>query len=236
MKYVRDLSRRFPRRPHYELRELDEECEKAITSLMNNVCRGFTLPIPTDALTKLIEQDAGDLDMYADLSREGPDVEGVTDFFPGKAPRVRISASLSEQRTENRLRTTLTHEWGHVKFHDFLWQLDASNPSMHAQLSGQPSPKCKRDRIIGAPDVDWMEWQAGYVCGSVLMPLSHIRSLVGKFCDERGLYSPLVEGSSPASALISVVVEGFSVSADAARVRLHKLGFLSHSDPGPTLF
>ena len=236
MKYVRDRTGRFPQRPHYETRELDDECERAIADFMKDFCGGFTLPIPTDALTKLIERDAADLDLYADLSVEGSEVEGVTDFYPGKRPRVRIAASLSEQNSENRLRTTLTHEWGHVRFHDFLWQIEAHNPSMHARLAAQPCPKCKRDRIFGAPEVDWMEWQAGYVCGSVLMPLSQLRAVVGTFCDARNLYTPLVENSASATALIGLVVKTFAVSGDAARVRLLKLGFLTAADLGPTLF
>ncbi len=49
-------------------------------------------------------------------------MEGVTDFCPGEKPTVRIAHQLSEEpRRENRLRTTLTHEYGHVKFHAFLW-------------------------------------------------------------------------------------------------------------------
>jgi hypothetical protein len=236
MRYVRDKTGRFPNRPHYDPRELDQECEEAITDFMKKSCGGFSLPIPTDVLTSLIERDAEDLDLYADLTTEGSDVEGVTNFYPGKRPCVRIAALLSEQRSENRLRTTLTHEWGHVRFHDFLWQAEALNPSMHAQLAAQPCPKCKRDRIFGAPEVDWMEWQAGYVCGAVLMPVSQIRAVVETFCDARNLYTPLVQNSTAATALIGVVVNTFSVSGDAARVRLSKLGYLNATDLGPTLF
>ncbi len=236
MKYVRDRTGRFPQRPHYEARELDEECERTIKNFMKESCGGFALPIPTDTITKLIERDTADLDLYADLTGEGSEVEGVTDFYPGQRPRVRIAATLSEQSSENRLRTTLTHEWGHVQFHDFLWQIEAHNPSMHAQLSAQPCPKCKRDRIFGAPEVDWMEWQAGYVCGAVLMPLSQVRAVVGTFCDARNLYTPLLENSASATALISIVVKTFAVSGDAARIRLLKLGFLAVTDLGPPLF
>src|SRR4051812_7822660 len=87
---------------------------------------GIVLPIPTDALTKLIERDAADLDLYADLSSAGSagsDVEGVTTFIRGEKPRVHIAAELSEQeRLVHRLRTTLTHEYGHVWLHNPLWQ------------------------------------------------------------------------------------------------------------------
>jgi hypothetical protein len=92
----------------------------------------FVIPrIPTEALTKLIERDAGDLDLYADLSQEGPEVQGLTEFFPNQKPNVKILGALSQQSNEHRLRTTLTHEYGHVKFHDCLWQADAGNAFRH---------------------------------------------------------------------------------------------------------
>jgi len=130
MKYVKDRTGRFPKRPHYELAELDQECERIITDFMKQNYGKLLLPVPTDALTKLIERDAGDLDLYADLSHEGPEVQGLTEFFPNQKPNVRILGDLSQQSNEHRLRTTLTHEYGHVKFHDCLWQVEAGNPSM----------------------------------------------------------------------------------------------------------
>jgi hypothetical protein len=123
VRYVRDTTGRFSQRPHYEMSELDEECEHIITSFMQEQHSDLILPIPIDDLTKLIERDADDLDLYADLSDEGPDVEGITYFRPGQKPTVRIANGLSKHsQSENRLRTTLSHEYGHVKFHDPLWQ------------------------------------------------------------------------------------------------------------------
>jgi hypothetical protein len=63
---------------------------------------------------------------------------------------------------------------------------------MHERLSRQPSPKCKRDKILGASEVDEMEWQAGYVSGSLLMPLSYAKTAVGSFCETRKLFAPIV--------------------------------------------
>jgi hypothetical protein len=103
--------------------ELDEECEHIITSFMQELYGRLIFPIPTEDLTKLIERDADDLDQYSDLSDEGSDVEGITYFRPGQKPIVRIASGLFEHsRSENRLRTTLSHEYGHVKYHDPLWQ------------------------------------------------------------------------------------------------------------------
>ncbi|MDP6632124.1 MAG: hypothetical protein QGI51_01295, partial [Dehalococcoidales bacterium] len=85
------------------------------------------------------EQDTSGLDLYADLSGAGIDVDGLTDFFLDKKPVVEIARDLSlESRRRNRLRTTLAHEYGHVKFYSFLWNFGFDkNPAvnMGRQLS-----------------------------------------------------------------------------------------------------
>ena len=68
--------------------------------------------------------DARYLAMFRVAAAQGPtdgdegergEVEGVTEFQVGKKPRVLINRQLSEGRNmENRLRTTLAHEYGHV--------------------------------------------------------------------------------------------------------------------------
>ena len=50
------------------------------------------VPIPTNALVVLIEQYAEDIDLFADLSGEGANVQGVTEFFTSGKPQVRIAA------------------------------------------------------------------------------------------------------------------------------------------------
>lgn len=117
MKWVNDKTGRFPRRPHYLPEELDTACEMLIADFLRQRHGKIEFPISTDDLTVLIESMVDDLDLYADLSQEEGEVEGVTDFFPGNRPKVRIAKRLSsDQRMINRFRTTLTHELGHVKF------------------------------------------------------------------------------------------------------------------------
>ena len=121
MKYIRDRTGRFPQRPHYDPEELDYECEAIITKFLREKYGHIKFPISTEDLTVFIEQHAGSLDVYADLSSYGAGVEGVTEFHIGKKPNVKISQTLSEDsHRENRLRTTLTHEFGHVHFHTCL--------------------------------------------------------------------------------------------------------------------
>src|SRR4030088_1129093 len=114
MRWVRDVTGRFPKRPHFETAELDRACEDLLGDL-RQVRPGADLRVSTDDLTVLIERRAADLDLYADLTAEGADVEAVTDFCPNTRPRVRVSRRLSEDpRRQYRLRTTLAHELAHV--------------------------------------------------------------------------------------------------------------------------
>jgi Zn-dependent peptidase ImmA (M78 family) len=80
-----------------------------------------------------------------------------------------------------------------------------------------------------------MEWQAGYVCGAVLMPLSKVNDLAAGYFESEGLYGCAPTGSVHAEHLIEVVANTFGVSHQAARVRLSKLHLIGQS-PGPSLF
>lgn len=95
---------------------------------------------------------------------------------------------------------------------------------------------CKRDTILDARNYDWMEWQAGYVSGAILMPVSSIRRLVSDFCAEHGLYAAVAVTSEQGQQIVSAVMEAFQVSEEAARVRLFKLSLLTSSDSQPSLF
>jgi hypothetical protein len=235
--YVNDKTGRFSQRPHYKPGELDRECENIISVFLRKRYGDVALPVSTEDLTRLLEQDTEDLDLYADLSALGPDVEGVTEFTPGRKPKVKISEKLSNnERLENRLRTTLTHEYGHVRFHAYLWELEPpqrdflrSNPNANKQI-------CKRDGILNADQYDWMEWQAGYICGAILMPVTHLHRVVGAYQASNNIFGAVREQSPHGVGLIESVRTTFQVSGDAARVRLTKLGILSDAAPTASLF
>jgi hypothetical protein len=132
--YVRDRTGRFQQRPHYKPEEFDWECEKIVTDFLKDVHGSVRYPVETNDITKLIERDAKDLDLYADLSEYGEDVDGVTLFEKGKRPTVQISAELTNnERRQNRLRTTLTHEYGHVHFHSYLWEIEVASTDFFRQ-------------------------------------------------------------------------------------------------------
>lgn len=228
VKQVRDTTGRFQTRPHYTIQELDTECERIIAGFYKTTPQNLTFPISTDDLTKLIEQNTSDFDPGADLSHYGDDVEGVTEFCPGQKPRVKISEKLSyNDRMQNRYRTTLTHEFGHVKFHAYLFDLENGMDDLFGKAKKPAIQVCKRETIIGAPQTDWMEWQAGYACGAFLMPVTGLRKLVGEYLQQHNIFGSVSMASAHAAALIETVRKHFEVSEDAARVRLLKLDMLT---------
>lgn len=235
--YVRDLTGRFQQRPHYKPEELDRECESIITGFLKSLHGQIRFPVETEDLKTLIERDASDLDIYADLSVYGSDVEGVTEFYAGRKPTVKISALLTEdERRENRLRTTLTHEYGHVRFHGYLFQVEPPPPDLLRQQANRDKIICKRDSMIDAAQTDWMEWQAGYICGALLMPKGALHEICGAFAERHGLFGAISLQTAHGAALIASVASTFKVSGDAARVRLLKLGFVTEAAANHSLF
>ena len=215
VRYVTDSTGKFTERPHYEPKELDLECEKIICAYLKEKHGKTNFPIGTEDLKNLIERDASDLDCYSDLSEYGSDVEGMTEFLSDRKPMVRISKLLTEDsRYENRLRTTLTHEYGHIHLHSYLFKFNQP-PKQFPQTKHNGRLICKRDTMVGAPTTNWMEWQAGYVCGAILMPKSYVLKIVRQ------------NPSQKAEEYISLIAEQFKVSREAAKIRLLKLEILA---------
>ncbi|WP_314951913.1 ImmA/IrrE family metallo-endopeptidase [Bradyrhizobium lupini] len=207
--------------------------EKLVADHLRSKHGKVEFPISTDDITTLIERDVTDLDQYADLTMYGAGVEGVTEFARAGKPRVSISNDV--HRFENRLRTTLTHEYGHVILHAYLFGLE----QRQLPVDGNRKPNaiyCKRDTLISASKTDWMEWQAGYVSGAALMPRSYLKRVVGDIQQQRNTYGPSSPTSENGVALIDAVVKGFAVSREAATVRLKILGHLGQEKAIGNLF
>jgi hypothetical protein len=236
MRWVPDRTGRFAQRPHWTPDELDAQCESTLARFRRSTGRGLTFPLTTDDLTVLLEAEVAELDLYADLSAEGPDVEGVTEFTLGGLPRVRVSAQLSaDARRSNRLRTTLTHEFGHVSLHGFLVGLEPTMPMFETRAA--PLTACRRGTLVDSPAVDWLEWQAAYASGSLLMPRTAVGQSVSSVLEREGAYGPTPETASLAGKIVDAVVAGFEVSREAATVRLRKLNHLVDGPAtGPALF
>lgn len=235
MKWIKDMTGRFPERPYYEEGEMDFECERIVNEFLRKKYSKAEFPISTSDITILIERDASDLDQYTDFSAEDGDVQGATDFFKDKKPAVSISEQLSNaSQMENRLRTTLTHEYGHVKFHGFLYKRLFQARSFNSfSIKG---PRCKRSSILNASKTDWLEWQAGYASGALLMPITRLKEITHASLREWGLFNSVSTTSDESQKLIERIATTFSVSIEAARVRLSQLGYLSAASQTIPLF
>ena len=235
--YVRDQTGRFQQRPHYKPDELDRECESIITGFIRDLHGEIRYPIETEDLKTLIERDTEDLDVYGDLASYGADVEGVTEFNRGRKPSVKITSHLTEDnRYENRLRTTLTHEYGHVRFHGYLFEEESPQMELLSRPLNHNKIICKRDSMIDAAQTDWMEWQAGYVCGALLMPKTVMLATCRDYVEQHRIYGTVSMQTAHGAALIATVTSTFKVSNDAARVRLLKLGLVAAGPGTRSLF
>ena len=149
-------------------------------------------------------------------------------IYAGKTTRRPDFGELQVPHLENRLRTTLTHEWGHVHFHQFMFEVETRPRSLFGDDVPSVSNKCMRDNIVGASETDWMEWQAGYVCGAILIPGGPLIDTVQAFRRDNGLpLSNLALNSEAGQRLIDTVPAAFQTSKDAARVRLLKKRILT---------
>ncbi len=221
MKFLRDPLGRPIKRLYLKTEELDERRERIIRDFMKSRSGGFRLPIPTDEIIRMIEAEADDLDMYADLP-EG--LDGFTEFFVDRKPRVQISERLSDPRYENRLRTTLGHEYGHVWFHAPLWR---ESGRVSDRRPAERSWRCERDTIVTASENDWMEWQAAYISGALLMPRTNVIVLTNQVAESYGGAAPVALDAPAARDLIQQFRIRFRVSEQAAQVRLSRLGLLT---------
>ena len=81
---IPDRTGRFPERPHWEIRELEQMCEETMTSFLRQHFGFDRIPVPTEAVTMLIERDAADLDLATNLSDDMHEVFGFTQFERGR--------------------------------------------------------------------------------------------------------------------------------------------------------
>ncbi len=220
MKMIPDKTGRFSMRPFWEVAELERMCEQTITGLLRQRYGFDRVPVPTEAITVLIERDAAELDVATDLSDEVYDGFGVTLFYVGRKPTVKIARELWEQRSRNnRLRMTLAHEYGHVMLHSWLYEKYA--------ISREPQRCYWKSLHPTRHVVDWAEWQAGYAGAALLMPESFIRRATEAYFAERKEHPPLAKDSADATTLAQRISLAFDVSVEAATVRLSKLSYLT---------
>ena len=232
MLWVRDQTGRFPWRPYYHAVEIDRICERRVRTFLRARHGRVAYPVTTDDLTLLIEQEADDLDLFADLSgmaAPGVEVQGLTTLRPGRRARVEIARELSERSARlARLRTTLAHELGHVLLHQDVIDRQAAGDAENGEAAeggdGVTMPPCTNVSVGGASRADWMEWQAGYASGALLMPRMAVATVVLPILRRHGRAPHRWEGNI--GRLTDAVQGHFLVSDAAALVRLRQLGLV----------
>ncbi len=224
MKYIPDKTGKFPQRIFFDDGELDTECDKIITNFLLAKYNSVKFPISTDDLISLIEKEMK-LDVYAAL-QEGE--EGKTDFKKDR-PEISISEKLyADSKKQNRLRTTLAHEYGHAKFHFGLFSIKKAQKSLDLfDKESELTLTSYRKDNIETPKSDWIEWQANYISGAILIPINDLKPRLLKYLQQHDLSTGIYLNSPHARLLIQRVSERYEVSIDAARVRLQQLGYIS---------
>jgi hypothetical protein len=200
---------------------------------------------PAVQVERFIEGHLGaELDQYADLS---PDVLGVTEFRPGRPPRVLINKDLTGSTMdadwvapgiEGRWRATLAHKGVHILLHRVLFELNADQTSLLGPEAPAPEAqhlmRClKREVAFGARTSDWREVQANRGMAALLMPRAIFLPVAT--AEIRGRPSTggrLVAGSQAILEVARGLAERFAVSRQAVTIRLATLGFVS--EPGAT--
>ena len=234
MRRLLTLSDLFPNPPFQPPALMDSSAERVVTDWVSTKYGAVRYPIPTEALTCLLERDTTDLDLYFDFGDDGMNVDGVTDFEYGAKPRVRIAARLSGSPNEHRLRTTVAHEYGHVFLHNRLVQTALQQGRL---LNPEDTVTHRSYRDTARPKAgNLIEYQAWYFGAALLMPKTPLLRLVSGFLEDAGSFGGIHQDSEVGFQLQQEIGKAFGVSQEAARIRLLKLRCLSDTAPEPSLF
>jgi Zn-dependent peptidase ImmA (M78 family) len=212
MRWFSATSGSFPKRLHFDdLNELDDECERLLIGAYYRRYGGdFEPPLNDDSLEVLIG-DVADLDLFAPMARHE---DGVTEFRPEGRPLIRINEDLMANPARRRRgRTTLAHEWFHAVYHRDAWEIRWSVERARGASPGTASA-CSSENVLGAPEANWMEFQAGYASCAILMPKSWVL---------RKLEDALSDPRTTEHELMMSVSKLFDVSEEAATWRLRQL-------------
>ena len=118
------------------------------------------------------------------------------------------------------------------KLHNFVLSASQRDPLLSEAIQLH-APRCKRDTILDAKKIDWLEWQAGYASGAYLMPVTYIKKIVQQVSEQFAIYGPIPITSEAGTATIEQIKTDFQVSSAAARVRLLQLKLISNRPMPP---
>jgi hypothetical protein len=212
------------RRIWYRADEIELICEAALV-------RSGLFPVVPRCdvdVESLIENHLGVVvDYGVDLP---PDVLGFTDF--GARPLIAINRHLTDAATASdasgsvvgRWRATIAHEAAHVLLHSPMFDHSPNYPG----VPHQKPIRCPR-RTFDAPMAksDWREVQANMGMAALLMPRSVFDRETKTAFDRRGRLVPPVDTDTRwLESVVALLASRFSVSRQAARIRLGVLGYV----------
>jgi len=185
----------FPKRPYYELLEIEKICDEELKSL--GLFPASPCPV---RIERFIEKRFGQSAEYEILP---PGVLGLTQFGVGGVEKIVVSKPLSEDRSktaQRRVTTTLAHEVGHGLLHSHLFARDDSDQSLflfegHADVSRtqvlcrheeEPEPSISKVSTANGPiqiksryNGQWWEFQANQAMGVLVLPRVLVMKLLG---------------------------------------------------------
>jgi hypothetical protein len=222
-RWLNDPTRRFASRPVYRTQDLDLGIEAFVSSfLAKREADASRFPLSDVDLNRMVESVTSDFDSSCDLRFVGDDVEGATRFWFDTDPAVMIDRRLSDDSMRRRRRMTIAHELGHVLLHRQLFDRSAIGMmELFPDLDDQAPVYCFRHGIDLGPN--WMEWQASYVAGLMLMPSEAVRRQGLVVANSVGSKLPFSTAGDDTDQLIDALSSDFEVSEEAVRVRLLQL-------------
>jgi hypothetical protein len=141
--------------------------------------------------------------------------------LPGNAIELLCSARLEVGK--NRMPPALI-QYCRQFCHEFSREWVKPGKSLIFQLLAAWCPGRDRDGLIDAPKPDWIEWQAGWVSGGILMPATELRAWAAELAARVNAKLPFGDISREGGKLIYLVAKRCDVSQLAAKIRLIKLG------------
>lgn len=214
----------------------DGEIERLVEAELRKASLMPTISSLVVDLDRFIERHLGaSLDHYAQMDAS---ILGVTVFTAGKPPAISINATLTGSALDEdesppgvlgRFRATLAHEATHVMLHRHLFEFAAGNMSFfdRGEAAGNQQRCLKRDASFRRV-TDWREFQANQGMAALLMP--------------RPIFTPVARGqidlmfpgktevpSASEARLAAALAPLFSVSKQAATIRLRTLGLVEGS-------
>lgn len=132
---------------------------------------------------------------------------------------------LKSLRADTKFAVTIAHEIGHWLFHKVYFARHMSDGQQVARVSDMDTSIEGREGFTLQTDHDWMEHQANYFSGAILMPESAFRKAVENPAIQRFLF--ITHARSDVDVrdrkLAKQLAHVFQVSEEAARLRMKEL-------------